>query len=132
MAEFYEEEIKTSIRQLLSIDTRHCVNVGDDLFFRQGLFHERFENPARCPRCLSSFHAQDTPSQEDQKSGVLVIRPKKYNSFRSPRASLQNLRVNVFFVIIFFLIKKNKHCFSSSKEYVKLFQILQYCILRRA
>ena len=58
-----------------------------------------------------------------------ALRPKNPNSFRSPRASLQNLRVNVF------LNKKNNKtkkfpCFSATKEYVKHFQMLQYCILK--
>ena len=56
---------------------------------------------------------------------IMYIRPKKYNSFRST-----HFKTSVS--MVFFVIKKNSPCFSSSKEYVIQFQILQYCILRRA
>ena len=61
---------------------------------------------------------------------ITTLRLKKKNSFRSPRASLQILRVNVFFNKKKLI--KNYPCFSATKENVKHFQMLQYCILRRA
>ena len=48
---------------------------------------------------------------------------------KSPHASLQNLRVNGVFLN---LKTKNSPCFSPTKEYVKHFQMLQHCVLRRA
>ena len=76
-----------------------------------------------CTSCccyLLSPSSVVTHSQTTVIYGVWWVRPRQKNRFRSPRASLPNLRINVFF-----LIKKNP-LFSVSKEYVKHFQVLQY------